>query len=800
MKREDFEQQFLDYIEDRLDPAEKQTFEAALLHDQDLKRSFDEYSRVMNVERAIAAEGSAPHASFTAKVMNTLESGIEADSRGFFERLSMLFTQHRRMVVGSVATLATLTLVIRLSLDAPYAMRAPASSILSVPAKPLPGNYAAPEVDAESSRRQEVTGGAMQPVVPQVREKAAAKTEQYNDLVTRFSNDTKALGEIEESKHKADSGNVATNRTAEIFKKTLDKLAEDTPSQPQQLLKERQALLGAHAFDKAIAAAPVAGAADGAGIAMDASESFGAPLIVPEPRRDFDVGAKRGLSSSTFRLREVPEAAPADESYTFVTENNPTLVRDEPVSTFSIDVDTASYANTRRFITAGQLPPPDSVRIEEFINYFDYHYPVQYEKPFTLSYEIAPSPLQPEKFLLKLGIKARDAAANQKGWNLVFLVDVSGSMSDSNKLPLLQRSLPVLVEHMRPQDRIAIVTYAGNAGLVLDSTSGEDKARIIQAIESLSSGGSTNGSGGISLAYQIAARNRIEGGVNRVILATDGDFNVGVTSQDELVRLIEQKRQSGISLTTLGVGQGNLKDGTMEKLADKGNGNYFYLDSFKEARKVLETDLVGNMQTVAKDVKLQIEFNPEHVLQYRLVGYDNRKLKNQDFNNDAIDAGEIGTGHTVTALYEVVLANTEAAKRLQDDLRYQKAATESKLQVADGNHKQELGFLKIRYKQPDGDRSALLEYPVMASDVRKSVSESTQDFRFAAAVSYFATLLKHSQYAGNYSFTDILKLAESGKGNDEKGYRQEFIELVKDARALSPSSTQPSGSAFESNE
>lgn len=475
---------------------------------------------------------------------------------------------------------------------------------------------------------------------------------------------------------------------------------------------------------------------------------------------------------------------PNSEDYRHYIENSRLLVSEQPSSTFSIDVDTASYTNARRFLKEGQLPPKDAIRVEEFINYFDYNYPVQHQQPFTLSYEIAPSPLEQDRYLLKLGIKAKDASEEIKPWNLVFLVDTSGSMMDSNKLPLVKQSLKILVEKMRASDKIGIVTYAGTAGVALESSSIKDKSKILAAIDSLSSGGSTNGSGGIHAAYDLAAKNNITNGVNRVVLATDGDFNVGVTSHEELIQLIENKRKTGIALTGLGYGRGNIKDGTLEQLANKGNGNYFYIDSFQEARKVLETDLLGNMEVVAKDVKLQIEFNPERISSYRLVGYENRKLNREDFNNDAIDAGEIGTGHTVTAIYEVVLTNSALAKTLQDEYRYQKKQEPTQSEAGKKELSSELAFLKIRYKQPDANESKLLQFPIESKDLKSKVEEATNDFKFASAVSYFGQILRGSQFVGKYSLKEVQSLAEASRGEDKKGYRQEFIELIKNAQAL----------------
>jgi Ca-activated chloride channel homolog len=476
------------------------------------------------------------------------------------------------------------------------------------------------------------------------------------------------------------------------------------------------------------------------------------------------------------------QIAESREQYGQYEENPRFDPQSTPLSTFSIDVDTGSYTNMRRFITAGQLPPKDSVRVEEYINYFDYDYNSSTTEPFAVNLEVAPSPLDPNYHLLRVGIKARTMPLdNERGWNLVFLVDVSGSMSDSNKLPLVKESLKLLAKKMRPVDRIALVTYAGNAGLVLDSTPGSETARIISAIDSLGAGGSTNGSGGIELAYQVAARSKIPQSVNRVILATDGDFNVGISSFDALMQLIEEKRKTGITLTTLGFGQGNIQEKSMEQLANRGNGNYYYIDSFREARKVLDTGLTSTMEVVAKDVKLQMEFNPAVVKQYRLIGFDNRKLNKEDFTNDAKDAGEIGSGHTVTALYELVLQNSPLAKKIEPELRYQKTDEATPSVPANA---EELGFLKIRYKEPEQDISKPLSFAVANNIVKNQSQEASADFKFATSVAYFGQLLRESQYKGSYGFAEVLKLAKENKGPDANGNRAEFIKLVEDAQAL----------------
>ena len=486
---------------------------------------------------------------------------------------------------------------------------------------------------------------------------------------------------------------------------------------------------------------------------------------------------------SSVRPGYIP-APQTNEQYGIWQENPRQQVIQQPRSTFSIDVDTGSYTNARRFLQQGKLPPQESVRVEEFINYFDYNYPGQSTRPFSFHYEIAPAPFDANRHFLKLGIRARDArASDDKGWNVAFLIDVSGSMQSRNKLPLLKRSLKELVNQMRAGDRLSIITYANSARVVLSSASGTEKGRIFKAIDQLRAGGNTNGSAGIDLAYKTLERNRSHSGVNRIILATDGDFNQGTYSFNGLMRLIEQKRKSGISLTTLGFGTGNLKEHNLEQLADRGNGNYFYIDSFDEAKNVLTTKAVSNMETVAKDVKLQIEFNPKHVIEYRLVGYENRRLQNHQFSNDRVDAGEVGAGHTVTAVYEVLLAGS--GHHGQNGLRYQNqheetdAGDKSALRFSD-----EIGFLKIRYKEPNGDRSKLLEYPLSSKKIRSSLSEASDSFRFTAAVTYFAQLLRGSSFAQGYSYHDVAELAReviADSGDDEYGHRAELLRLIETA-------------------
>ncbi|MEH2045339.1 YfbK domain-containing protein [Nostoc sp.] len=470
------------------------------------------------------------------------------------------------------------------------------------------------------------------------------------------------------------------------------------------------------------------------------------------------------------------------ENYNRIEDNPFHRVSNDPLSTFSIDVDTASYSNVRQFITQGELPPKDAVRIEELINYFTYNYPQpKGERPFSVTTEVAAAPWNPQHKLVQVGLQGKRLESKTlPPSNLVFLIDVSGSMDDPNKLPLVQQSLKLLVNKLRPEDRVSLVVYAGNAGLVLPATPGSQKSTILAAIDRLEAGGSTAGGQGIELAYKIAKQSFLKSGNNRVILATDGDFNVGVSSDGDLTRLIEQKRDQGIFLTVLGFGTGNYKDGKMEQLADKGNGNYAYIDTLLEAKKVLVNDLRGTLFTIAKDVKIQVEFNPAKVQAYRLIGYENRLLQNQDFNDDKKDAGDIGAGHSVTALYEIIPTGTKSDVKLPeiDPLRYQRSG--ETVSDAAGN---ELMQVKLRYKLPQDSTSQLITQTIQDDDLRTDQIPST-NLRFAAAVATFGMVLRDSEYKGDASYDLVMKLATQGKGEDQEGYRGEFIRLVEQSRGL----------------
>ena len=545
-------------------------------------------------------------------------------------------------------------------------------------------------------------------------------------------------------------------------------------------------------------------------ITMKVGAAWGVVLVEPNPVVDARIEAKRPLPNTAPAAPPAPAGGagrgiaggvagvaggvvthelysrdlheirrPDTASYADIEENRFRRVAEHPRSTFSTDVDTASYANVRRFLNEGRLPPVDAVRVEELINYFKYEYAApRGDAPVAVTTEVGACPWNAKHKLALVGLHATPIQQDRTPpRNLTFLLDVSGSMTPDNRLPLIRTAMRMLVDSLRAEDRVSIVVYAGSSGVVLPPTAGDKKAVINSAIAELRAGGSTNGAAGIELAYDLASQNLVKGGINRVILATDGDFNVGVTSPGGLLRLIEEKRDRGIFLSVLGVGDNNLKDATMEMLADKGNGNYSYLDSLQEARRVLIAEAGSTLVTVAKDVKLQIEFNPRFVSAYRLVGYENRLLKKEDFNDDRKDAGEMGAGHTVTALYEVVPAGAPYPGGDVDPLKYQQPIDPPVKTVA--NTSTEMMNIKVRYKVPDGDSSRLIEIPV-----RESAQTMTRNLGFAAAVAEFGMLLRRSPFKGSATWQSAGSLAREHRGHDPDGYRAEFARLIDLASAL----------------
>lgn len=472
------------------------------------------------------------------------------------------------------------------------------------------------------------------------------------------------------------------------------------------------------------------------------------------------------------------------EEYGSYSENRFISASKEALSTFSLDVDAASYSNMRRIINQGRLPEKDAVRIEELVNYFSYDYKQPTgEHPVNIVTETAVCPWNEQHKLVRIGVKAKEIASdNLPASNFVFLIDVSGSMYGATRLDLVKSSLKLLVNNLRDKDRVAIVVYAGAAGEILPSTAGSDKQKILEAIDKLTAGGSTAGGAGIQLAYKIAEKNFVKDGNNRIVLCTDGDFNVGVSSNSDLEKLIESKRQTGIFLTVLGYGMGNYKDSKLQTLAQKGNGNHAYIDNIQEANKVLVNEFGGTMHTVAKDVKIQVEFNPAYVNAYRLVGYESRMLEKEDFNDDTKDAGELGAGHTVTALYEIIPVGVENTFGSVDDLKYQKKNKKEVAAVETTNeYSNELLTVKLRYKQPDENKSKKMEIPVLMSEIEKKPSD---DFKFAMAVAMFGQVLKASDFKGDGTYEKVIKLANDGIGKDQHGYRKEFVRLAESVNQL----------------
>ncbi len=529
----------------------------------------------------------------------------------------------------------------------------------------------------------------------------------------------------------------------------------------------------------------------GRGVSLSSTVSYGSGgnvdlLLAPSSARVFTGGVRAVMKASL--AAKAPTENPRTESYVYRKDNDFLSAAENPLSTFAADVDTASYANVRRMLRAGQKPPADAVRVEEWVNYFPYRYAAPKgtaasgAPAFAASLEVAEAPWAAGHRLVRIGLKAREVTASERGAaNLVFLVDVSGSMNSPERLPLVQESLRLLVNRLRPDDRVAIVTYAGASGLALASTPVAQARAVVAAIEAMTAGGATNGGMGIQLAYDIAKANFVTGGVNRVILCTDGDFNVGVTGEGELVRLVQEKAKSGVFLTVLGFGMGNLKDAMLEAIADKGNGSYGTIDSRREAEKLLGAQVNGTLTTVAKDVKLQVEFNPARVASYRLIGYENRLLANPDFNKDKVDAGEVGAGHTVTALYEIVPTSQAGGGRREaggaevDELKYSRKPVAVPLAVAST----ELLTVKVRYKEPAGDVIRKLEFALADSGAR--FADASADFKFAGAVAAFAMVLRDSPHKGTATLGEVVNWAEAGAADDPGGWRGEFVELARAA-------------------
>ncbi len=539
-----------------------------------------------------------------------------------------------------------------------------------------------------------------------------------------------------------------------------------------------------------------AGVVDGAAANRSAAKAMIAPSGMPAPSAPMLESFARAdvLGGSRYAPMEQDR-----ETYAHLEDGSVIRVAENPVSTFSIDVDTGSYSNLRRFLRDGALPRQDAVRVEEMINYFDYGYapPKDRRTPFAVYTQLAPTPWNAKTQLLRVGLKGWQPEGALPPSNLVFLVDVSGSMSSADKLPLVKSSLKLLVNELSSRDTLSLAVYAGSSGVVLPPTHCNEKAKILAALEHLEAGGSTNGGEGIRLAYSLAEQGYLKGGINRVLIATDGDFNVGTVDFEQLKDLVEEKRKSGVALSTLGFGTGNYNDQLMEQLADAGNGNYTYVDGLQEARRALVQSRAATLQTIAKDVKIQVEFNPAVVSEYRLIGYENRALKREDFNNDAVDAGEIGAGHSVTALYEVTLKGSGGEH--VDPLHFGGGGTVGWAEQRSvgwaerrsvgwaerSEAQQEIAWLKLRYKAPEGDTSKLIERAITRADAVGEMTAASESLRFAAAVSAFGQVLRGGRYTGHYGYDDVLKLARSARGDDAQGWKGEFVQLVELAQSLS---------------
>ena len=591
------------------------------------------------------------------------------------------------------------------------------------------------------------------------------------------------------SEVRTEGGAVALQEQAKgqpsVLTLASDQSALEKRSATEQVDKSKDRLGAARGTAMPAAPAPMMAANGMRAREADAVERAAAP--VPGARRSAGDRDARELEMQSVGGQRKQQDAQAGERYARFDENRPRTPAEHPLSTFSIDVDTASYANVRRFLASGRLPPPDAVRIEEMVNYFRYDYPQPVgDRPFSVTLEAAECPWHSGRRLVRIGLEGRDIDRRERpAGNLVFLIDVSGSMSAANKLPLVKQALAMLVEELTENDSVAIVTYAGDAGVKLPATSGDQKGKILAVIEALSPGGSTHGSAGINVAYEQAAERFIPGGVNRVILATDGDLNVGVTSDEALVDLIKQKAAGGTFLTVLGFGEGNLQDAKMEKIADNGNGVYAYIDGAREARKVLVEQLTGSTITIAKDVKIQVEFNPTQVASYRLLGYENRIMAAEDFRNDRKDAGEIGAGHSVTALYEIELVGDGGEESAgAEPLKYQPPQSKPApaVPLVDGEMSRELLTVKLRWKKPEGDVSTLDEVPLV--DRGGAFEQASADLRFAGAVAAFGMVLRNSEYKGEVTLPLVAKIAAGALGPDRGGYRAEFLDLVRKAETL----------------
>lgn len=810
MNRETFESYILDYLENLLPEEKRIAFEAARKSNPEFEKLFTDYQNILELEKSLQSLSESVHPAFSAQVL----ARIETDA-GFFKGklMELIKIRHlRTMIAGSIC----LILCVGLLLDNQHLLYRSniANDLLESPAKHTAYQDNTPalankpvgqsashthELKAPLADTDQASLPSTQPIQREDsqapvavlkrerlenRENQAEPPRSYSDIPS-IAEMSPPITKKSVENPRPKSKTIRINGRSVIVEESIKNqghiegkslVVSENATELESSLKEKDS--STYSGNRSMPPAPLSAAP----AQLDSLQTGTNSLSEGRPGNRYGAGNLEAnqdilLNPNAPGYQQIPlRSAAHGEQYTEWEETDPINTKTDPLSTFSIDVDTGSYTNARRFLNQGSLPPASAVRVEEFINYFSYGYEPPASEAFALHYEIAPAPLDSDRHLLKIGLKAREAKHNDSPWHLVFLIDVSGSMNSPDKLGLARQALGELLTSMRAQDHVSIVTYAGHSGVLLQSASIAHRDKIRAAINSLGAGGSTHGSAGIKDAYRIAEESFIKNGVNRIVLVTDGDFNVGTTGTAELISLVEEKKRSGVTLTTVGLGSGNYNESMLEQLANKGDGNYFYLDSFAEAQKVFSKDLYSNMEVIARDVKIQIEFNPAVVSQYRLIGYDNRRLKNQDFNNDRIDAGEVGAGHTVTALYELVLKNSTLGKQLDESLRY--AETQPSDSSSEDAINNELAFFKLRYKESAGARSTLRTFPLLTSQIKSDASSTSDDFRFAAAVSYFGLKLRQSKHVGTYGYADIRALAASALGRDSEGYRKEFLELV----------------------
>jgi len=723
--------QFIGLIDESLSPHEAEELRRKIDIDPNLRSEFEQYRRIVAGERRVHSVTGEPSADFLEQVMtnvrNEPDEGLKLTQ---WEMVVMQYKKYRNVVVGGIATGGVVCLALLL----------PEGEVGS----------------GDQDMRRADSGYS--PAAKYNDDRVA----ELGDLLTAFHDTVKQAFQGGDKTNEGEQNFYLRGPSTSAAGRPVPPVREEEKERSAQF-QEKTAGLRTRALD-AMADAPWIG---------QPMQEAGAGLV------DYSVLQDDSYLHIPSTDSAHPTVAQPNTPYRQPLTPLFQLTNTAPHSTFSMDVDTGSYTNSRKILRSGRRPSADSVRAEEFINYFSYQHPTNTEKPFSTVYDIAPSPMTKGAKILRIGVKSREIISSDKPWNLVFLIDTSGSMADHNKLPMVKEALKLLAGKMRASDRLSIVTYANGSQVALPPTSSGELDRINGVIDGLTAEGGTNGHAGITLAYQAAQQGFIPNGVNRVILATDGDFNVGITNHDELITEIQRQRLKNVSLTTVGVGEANYQEHLMEQLADKGDGNYFYLDTFDEARKVFGHDLVSTIDTVAKDAKIQVEFNPAAVSQYRLIGYENRALAAHQFTDNSVDAGEVGAGQSVTALYEVVLAGDKITQEGTVETRYGPTPAPT---PTPGPRPEEFGFVRIRFQDPTSKEVEQLSFPMMTEQVQSSLAESSENLRFATAVAAFAEKLRGVSMIATYA--EIADLAQGARGSDPDGRRAEFISLVREAGAM----------------